>query len=72
MLGPYITSVVPYCCSVVPYCCSVAPLLLLLYHCSPHIFIIMPHKTPLLLLLALILLLLGQLGLYYDPMDSYI
>ena len=45
MLYPYITS-------LVPYYCSVAPLLLLLYPCSPHIFIIVPHKTPLLLFLC--------------------
>ena len=65
MLGPYITS-------TVPYCCRVSPLLLFLYTCSPHIVIIVPHKTPLLLLLALKLLFLGRLGLYCDPMDSYI
>ena len=41
MLGPYITS-------VAPYCVSVAPLLLFLYHYSPHIIIIVPHKTQLL------------------------
>ena len=44
MLGPYIIV-------VLPYCCSVAPLLLLLYPFSPHIVIIVSHKTPLLLLL---------------------
>ena len=65
MLGTYITS-------VVPHFCTVAPLLLLLYPCSPHIVIIVPHKTPLLLLFAHRLILLGQLGLYCDPMDSYI
>ena len=65
MLGPYITS-------VVHYCCSVDPLLLFLYPCSSHIVIIVPHKSPLLLLLALRLLLLGRLGLYCDPMESYI
>ena len=45
MLGPYITSIVPYCCSVVP-------LLLLLYPCSPHIFIIVPHNLPLIFFLC--------------------
>ena len=45
MLDPYITS-------IVLYCCSVAPLLLLLFPCSPHIVIIVPHKSPLLLFLC--------------------
>ena len=65
MLGPYVTS-------VVPYYCTVASLSLFLYPCSPDSVIIVPHQTPLFLLLALRLLFLGQLGLYCDPMDSSI
>ena len=66
MLGPYNTSVAA-CCY-----CSVAPLLLLLYPYSPHIVIIVPHKSHYCYCCALTLLLLGWLGLYCDPMDSYI
>ena len=46
LLGPYNTSVTPYCY------CSINPLLLLLCPCIPHIFIIVPHGIPLVLLLC--------------------
>ena len=45
MLGPYTTSITPYC-----YYSN--PLIILLYPCSPHIFIIVPRRSPLLLLLC--------------------
>ena len=44
MLGPYTTSVAPYF-----YYCN--PILVFLFPCSPHIVIIVPHRSPLLLLL---------------------
>ena len=46
MLGPYNTRVSPY------FYCYCSPLLLFLFPCSPHIDIIVPHNSPLLLLLC--------------------
>ena len=46
---------------------GVAPLLLFLYPCSPHIVIIVPHKSPYCYYCALTLLLLGRLGLHCGP-----
>ena len=58
MLGPYTTSVAPYCY----WCAPVVPTLLLLC----------PIETRYCYCCALILLLLCQLLLYCDPLDSYI
>ena len=46
MLGPYNTSLFPY------YYCHCSPLLLFLFPCCPHIVIIVPHISQLLLLLC--------------------
>ena len=43
LLGPYTTS-------VTPYCYQYNPLIILLCPCSLHIVIIVPHRSPLLLL----------------------
>ena len=45
LLGPYTTSVTPYCYYYNPLIIFVCP-------CSPHIVIIVPHGSPLLLLLC--------------------
>ena len=45
MLGPYTTS-------VTPYCYYYNPLIILMYPCSAHIVTIVPHRSPLLLLLC--------------------
>ena len=44
MLGPYTTS-------VTPYCYQYNAIIILLYPCSPHIVIIVPHRSQLLLLM---------------------
>ena len=51
-----------YITSVFPYCCQ----------CSPLIVIVVPLYPQYCYYCALTLLLLGQLGLYCDPIDSYI
>ena len=58
MLGPYITSVAPYY-----YCCA---------HIVPIFLLLCPIEAHYCYCCALTLLLLCQLGLYCDPMDSYI
>ena len=62
MLGPYTTSVTPYC--------YYNPLIILLYPCSPHIVIIVPHRSPLLLLLCPYIIIVRSAGLYCDSLDS--
>ena len=67
MLGPYNTSVAPYFYFLVypPYCYCCTPIL-------PILLLLCPIEAHYCYWCALTLLLLCQLGLYCDPLDSYI